>query len=79
VLEVIDNGPGIPQEDRDRIFDPFYRGKAAARSDTKGTGLGLAIVRDYVEMHHGSVKALAAVGAHFRVILPKMPNPSAAS
>jgi two-component system sensor histidine kinase GlrK len=79
VLEVIDNGPGIPQEDRDRIFDPFYRGKAAARSNTKGTGLGLAIVRDYVEMHHGSVKALAAVGAHFRVILPKMPNPSAAS
>ena len=74
VIEVIDNGPGIPQEDRDRIFDPFYRGKAATKSGAKGTGLGLAIVRDYVEMHHGSVKALAAAGAHFRVILPKVPT-----
>ena len=78
VIEVIDNGPGIPQEDRDRIFDPFYRGKAATKSGTKGTGLGLAIVRDYVEMHHGTVKALAAAGAHFRVILPKVPPASAA-
>lgn len=75
IIEIIDNGPGIPPEDRDRIFDPFYRGKAAAKSNTKGTGLGLAIVRDYVEMHHGSVKALAAAGAHFRVVLPKLaPN-----
>ncbi|MEO8100924.1 MAG: ATP-binding protein [Betaproteobacteria bacterium] len=79
VIEVIDNGPGIAQEDRDRIFDPFYRGKAASASSTKGTGLGLAIVRDYVEMHHGSVKALAAAGAHFRVILPKVPGTSAAT
>ncbi len=79
VIEVIDNGPGIPQEDRDRIFDPFYRGKAATKSDTKGTGLGLAIVRDYVEMHHGTVKALAAAGAHFRVVLPKVSHASAAT
>lgn len=79
VIEVIDNGPGIPQEDRDRIFDPFYRGKAASTSGTKGNGLGLAIVRDYVEMHHGSVKALAAAGAHFRVILPKVSQVSAPS
>jgi two-component system, NtrC family, sensor histidine kinase GlrK len=74
VIEVIDNGPGIPQEDRDRIFDPFFRGKAATKSGTKGTGLGLAIVRDYVEMHHGTVKALGAAGAHFRVVLPKVPH-----
>jgi two-component system sensor histidine kinase GlrK len=71
VIEVIDSGPGIPDEDRDRVFDPFYRGKNATHPGAKGTGLGLAIVRDYVEMHHGSVKALAAPGAHFRVILPK--------
>ena len=71
VIEVIDNGPGIPEEDRDRVFDPFYRGKNATHPGAKGTGLGLAIVRDYVEMHHGSVKALAGSGAHFRVILPK--------
>ena len=71
VIEVIDSGPGIATEDRDRIFDPFYRGKNAATSSVKGTGLGLAIVRDYVEMHQGSVTAIAAAGAHFRVILPK--------
>ena len=71
VIEVIDNGPGIAAEDRDRIFDPFYRGKNVATSAVKGTGLGLAIVRDYVEMHQGTVKAVAAAGAHFRVILPK--------
>ena len=73
VIEVIDNGPGIAVEDRDRIFDPFYRSKNAATSAVKGTGLGLAIVRDYVEMHQGTVKAIAAAGAHFRVILPKVP------
>lgn len=71
VIEVIDSGPGIPDEDRDRVFDPFYRGKNASHPGAKGTGLGLAIVRDYVEMHHGTVKALAGQGAHFRVILPK--------
>jgi len=75
VIEVIDDGPGIPPEDRDRIFDPFYRGKSATKSGAKGTGLGLAIVRDYVEMHHGSVRALAAKGAHFRVLLPKLATP----
>ena len=71
VIEVIDGGPGIPPEDRERIFDPFYRGKNAAIAGVKGTGLGLAIVRDYVEMHQGTVKAIAAAGAHFRVTLPK--------
>lgn len=71
VLEVIDNGPGIAAEDREKIFDPFYRSKTAVSSGTKGTGLGLAIVRDYVEMHRGTVSVIAAAGARFRVILPK--------
>ncbi len=71
VIEVIDNGPGIAAEDREKIFDPFYRSKTAVSSGTKGTGLGLAIVRDYVEMHRGTVSAIAAAGARFRVILPK--------
>ena len=76
VIEVIDNGPGISVEDRERIFDPFYRSKNTATSGVKGTGLGLAIVRDYVEMHQGTVKAIAAAGAHIRVILPKLPVPT---
>ncbi|HEX4858896.1 MAG TPA: ATP-binding protein [Usitatibacteraceae bacterium] len=70
VLEVIDCGPGIAEEDRTRVFDPFFRGKNATHFGAKGTGLGLAIVRDYVNLHQGTVQALPASGAHFRVILP---------
>ena len=71
VIDVIDNGPGIAADDLEKIFEPFYRGKGAAMSGAKGTGLGLAIVRDYVEMHQGTVTALAGTRAHFRVTLPK--------
>jgi two-component system, NtrC family, sensor histidine kinase GlrK len=71
IIEVIDDGPGIPPEEREKIFDPFYRSKTAIATGTKGTGLGLAIVRDYVEMHQGTVTSIAAAGARFRVVLPK--------
>jgi two-component system, NtrC family, sensor histidine kinase GlrK len=74
VMEVIDNGPGIGADDRERIFDPFFRSKSVLATGTQGTGLGLAIVRDYVEMHHGSVASIAGEGARFRVILPRLPN-----
>ncbi len=77
VIEVLDDGPGIDEADRERIFDPFYRSESAIRSGTKGTGLGLAIVRDYVELHHGTVSAVESAentgGARFRVILPRQP------
>ncbi|MBC7622098.1 MAG: hypothetical protein H7232_01785 [Aeromicrobium sp.] len=73
VIEVLDDGPGIADADRERIFDPFYRSESAIRSGTKGTGLGLAIVRDYVELHRGTVCAVDSVGARIRVILPKRP------
>ena len=79
VIEVLDSGPGIADEDRDKIFDPFYRSQSALASGIKGTGLGLAIVRDYVELHCGSVSAIAAAGARFRVILPKQPPPATAT
>jgi two-component system, NtrC family, sensor histidine kinase GlrK len=71
IMEVIDEGPGIPAEEREKIFDPFYRSKSAIAAGTKGTGLGLAIVRDYVEMHQGTVTSIAAPGARFRVVLPR--------
>lgn len=81
VIEMLDDGPGIAVEDRERVFDPFFRTESAIRGGIKGTGLGLAIVRDYVELHHGSVAAVAPVandvnkppGARIRVILPKQP------
>ena len=54
-----DNGPGIPEDERARVFDRFYRGPTATAT---GTGLGLAIVSQVVEMHRGSV-ALGTSGA----------------
>jgi two-component system sensor histidine kinase TctE len=51
MLEVIDDGPGIPAENREHVFERFYRG----RTDVEGTGLGLAIVRHIAQSHGGSV------------------------
>ena len=52
VLEVEDTGPGIPTEDRDRVFDRFYRRRGGA---TQGSGLGLAIVKSIVDRHGGRI------------------------
>ena len=51
-LIVQDTGPGIPADERERVFDRFYRGRDAAAG---GSGLGLAIVRQIAAMHAGSV------------------------
>jgi two-component system sensor histidine kinase KdpD len=69
VLEVADNGPGIPTESLGRVFDKFYR---APNAPTGGTGLGLSLVRGFVEAHGGSVKVenRAGSGAAFIVSLP---------
>jgi nitrogen fixation/metabolism regulation signal transduction histidine kinase len=67
-IEVRDNGPGIPKEDWDRVFDPYYTSKA------EGTGLGLAIVKKVVLEHGGEVRLDRAPegGARFRIELPLM-------
>jgi signal transduction histidine kinase len=64
-----DNGPGIAEEDANRIFEPFYTTK------TQGTGLGMAIVRRIVESHGGTidVERHAGSGAAFVMSLPKRP------
>ena len=66
VIEVTDHGPGIPEEEREKIFEPFFTGK------TQGTGLGLAVVRRTIELHGGRVEVLAnsGGGARFRVEIP---------
>jgi signal transduction histidine kinase len=69
VLEVEDDGAGVDEEHRERIFDRFYRADPASG----GTGLGLAIVRQVAERHDGQVAMLASApgdGARFRVELP---------
>jgi signal transduction histidine kinase len=54
-LVVGDDGPGIPEDERERVFDRFYRTHESRSRDTGGTGLGLPIVRDVVRAHGGSV------------------------
>ena len=72
LIDVIDSGPGVPAEERDSIFDSFFRGRAKASARVEGSGLGLAIAREFVEAHGGSISVLAEDrGAHFRVVLPR--------
>lgn len=78
-LDVADRGPGVPVEDRERIFEPFVTGK------TQGTGLGLAVARRVIEAHGGTLEVVDAAGgalsdasgdasgggALFRITLPE--------
>ena len=76
-LSVEDSGPGVPAEDRERIFEKFYRGAASAKSPS-GTGLGLAIAREIVRFHGGKIWVEDAHphGARFVVSLPRETNPN---
>lgn len=71
-LLVDDDGPGIPQLERQAIFEPFYRVEPSRSRDTGGAGLGLAIARAIVEAHGGRIGAeeAPAGGARIRVVLP---------
>lgn len=55
VLRVRDEGPGLPPEELERVFEPFYRVESSRNRDTGGTGLGLAIARDIAQAHGGSL------------------------
>lgn len=66
-IAVEDQGPGIPEADRERVFEKFYRVRRGDR--TSGTGLGLAICRGLVEAHGGRVRAESAPGGGARIVL----------
>jgi two-component system sensor histidine kinase GlrK len=72
ILDVMDSGPGIPPDERSRIFEAFYQGKTPQGGHVKGTGIGLSVVTEFVNAHGGSIEILEAPagGAHFRVRLP---------
>jgi signal transduction histidine kinase len=71
-IRVSDRGPGIPADEQERIFDPFFRGARAMQDQIHGTGLGLSLVKKIVEAHGGSirVKSEPMKGAEFIVWLP---------
>jgi two-component system OmpR family sensor kinase len=75
VLTVIDNGPGIPEDDLSRLFDRFYRADSSRTRTSGGAGLGLAIVRAIVSAHGGTITArnLETGGSSFTVTLPAAP------
>jgi two-component system OmpR family sensor kinase len=78
VIEISDTGPGLSPEQREHVFERFYRVDEARTRRTDraatGTGLGLAIVAAIVRAHHGTVEALSepGAGATFRVTLPAL-------
>jgi two-component system, OmpR family, sensor histidine kinase BaeS len=68
VLEVIDDGPGIPAEVLPKVFDRYVRGQ----SHVPGSGLGLAVVRDIVEGHRGTVEVTSHLGTQVVVRIPAL-------
>ncbi len=76
-IAVSDTGPGIPKEEQDKVFEPFYR--ASTRGEAEGTGLGLALVKRVLEAHGGEVrlKSRPGQGSTFLLLLPR-PRPGQA-
>ncbi len=80
ILQVTDQGPGIPSTDQPHIFDKFYRATNIS-PDVEGSGLGLAIVKNIVENHQGRiwVESTVGKGSSFFIVLPVMAEPVQAS
>ncbi|WP_328580735.1 sensor histidine kinase [Streptomyces sp. NBC_00370] len=77
VLTVHDDGPGVPPEDAERVFERFVRLDDARSRDHGGTGLGLAIARDLAHRHGGTlVLTPRTLGACFELRLPRVPSPA---
>jgi signal transduction histidine kinase len=83
MISVQDQGPGIPESELPRLFQPFYSGSDVLTHSTgetgyqkRGIGLGLAIVRHFAELHHGTVHVSSSpTGATFSVTIPIEPAP----
>jgi two-component system sensor histidine kinase GlrK len=76
-LDVADTGPGIPAEERARVFDAFYTGKPPG-GHVRGTGIGLSVVLEFVSAHRGTIEIVDGQfpGAHFRIRMPMQSRPA---
>lgn len=74
-IRVADHGPGIPQEEREHIFDSFYRGRRAIQDQIHGTGLGLTLAKKIVDAHGGTidVESDPSRGTEFIIRIPAAP------
>jgi signal transduction histidine kinase len=74
-ISVRDAGPGIPFDEQRRVFEKFFRGKAARESSVRGTGIGLAMARQIARAHHGDITLDSETGrgSTFKVRLPGVP------
>ena len=71
VAEIFDDGPGLPDDELERVFEPFYRSEAALSSGARGSGLGLAVCRSITRAHGGDVRLLrSSEGFHAQVRVP---------
>lgn len=77
VVHVDDDGPGLPESDRERVFEPFFRGSAAQQLRIPGHGLGLALIRHIAEAHGGRATFVdkAGRGARLEIRLPRAALP----
>ena len=70
-IDIRDEGPGVAAADRERVFEPFFRGERQPDDKVRGTGIGLSIVQEYVTAHGGRVRLVSDThGGHFQIELP---------
>lgn len=74
-VTVADRGPGLDPEEKERLFEPFFRGRRAREAQAPGSGLGLAVVRRIVDAHRGriDVASTPGQGTSFTLVLPALP------
>ncbi|MFT7260402.1 MAG: signal transduction histidine kinase/DNA-binding response OmpR family regulator [Glaciecola sp.] len=72
-LQIIDNGRGISEQSKNKVFERFYQGESSERNTTPGTGIGLSLVKEIVELHHGEVGLTTSLnqGCCFSLTLKK--------
>ena len=72
LITVTDNGPGIPEDEQDKVFEKFYRAQSATEQKVVGNGLGLALAREIATLHGGDIKLESTVGegSKFSFVLP---------